>query len=134
MGSSFVIIGSLGIITLGGVTVAGTLGGGTMIGTRVGAIVGNYLGKTVVWVFSVCMVLKIFANLLMDCNWLYLIMKGVCGPGFLITCISYLTALVACSAADNPEMMRCCGKIPPYLRVSPPWFWLCSMCSIVSSP
>ena len=110
MGSSFVIIGSLGIITLGGVTVAGTLGGGTMIGTRVGAIIGNYLGKTVVWVFSVCMVLKIFANLLMDCNWLYLIMKGVCGPGFLITCISYLAYLVACSVADNPGMTRCGGK------------------------
>ena len=48
MGYSCVIIGSLGVIILGGVTVADTLGGGTVTGTRVGAIVGTSLGNTVV--------------------------------------------------------------------------------------
>ena len=110
MGSSCVIIGGLGVITLGGVTVNVTLGGVTGIGTRVVAIVGTYLGNTVFWVLSGCMVLKICANLLMACNWLSPIVKGVCGPRFLITCISSLEALVACSAADNPGMMRYCGK------------------------
>ena len=68
MGYSCVIIGDLGVITLGGVTVSGTLGGGNVTGTSVGAIFGTYLGNTVVWVFSGCMVLNIFANLLMACN------------------------------------------------------------------
>ena len=108
--SSCVIIGAQGVITLGVVTVSGTLCGGTVSSTCVGAIVGTSIGNTVVWFFSGCMVLKFCSNLLMACNWLSLIAKGAYGPGFLITCISYLEALVTYSAADNPGMMRCCGK------------------------
>ena len=110
MGSSCVIIVVLGVITLGGVTYDGTLGGGTLTGTLIGAMVGNLLGTTLVCVVSGCMVLNIFANLSMACNCIYPIFKGVCGPGFLITCIHSLEALVACSVDNNPEMMRCCGK------------------------
>ena len=62
MGSYCVIIGDLGVINLVGVTVAGTLGGGTVTGTLVGAIIGTYLGTTLVWVFSGCMLLNIFSD------------------------------------------------------------------------
>ena len=65
MGSSCVIIGVLFVITLGGVTSAGTLCGGTVTGTFVGAIVGTYLGTTVVWVVSGCMVFNSLDNILM---------------------------------------------------------------------
>ena len=110
IGSSCAIIGDLGVITLGGVTVAGTVVGATVTGTRVGAIVGTSLGNTTVWVFSGCMVLKICDNLSMACNWLSPIVKGVCGQEFFITCNSSLAALMDYSAADNPGMMSCCGK------------------------
>ena len=104
------IIGALGVITLGGVTVTGILGGGTVTGTLVGEIVGTYLGNTLVWFFSGCMVLNNVSNLSIACNWLYPIVKGVCGPGVFSKWISYLAVLVACSVADNPGMTRCCGK------------------------
>ena len=104
MGSSYVIIGYLGIIKLGGVTITDTFGGGTVTGTLVGTIFGTFLGNTVVWVFSGCMVLNICANLSMACNWLYPIVKGFYGPVFLITCVSSLADLVACYAADNTGM------------------------------
>ena len=133
MVSSCVIIGSLGVIILGGVTITGTLSGGTVSGNLTDEIVGTSLGNNLVWVFSGCMMLNICANLSMAYNWLSLIVKGVCGPGFLIICSSYLAALVACSAADNSGMMRCCGKITPHLHVFPPWCWVCSMCSIGSA-
>ena len=110
MDSSCVIIGTIDVITIGGVTVAGTLGGGTVTGTLVGSIFVTSLCNIVVYVFSVCMVLNIFANLWMACNWLSLIMKGVCGPEIFIRCISSLAALVACSVVDNPGIMKCCGK------------------------
>ena len=104
------IIGALSVITCGYVTVAGTLGGGTVTGTLVGAIVDTYLGNTLVWVFYGCMVLNSSANISMVYNCLSPILKGVCGTGFLITCISSLSALVACSIADNTGMTRCCVK------------------------
>ena len=110
MGSSCEIIGALGVINLGVVTVYGTLRGGTVTGTLVGVIICTYLGNTVVCVFSGCMVLNNFSNMLMMCYWLSQIVKGVCGPGFLITCISSFSALVACSVADNHGMTKCCGK------------------------
>ena len=110
MGSSCVIIEVLGVIALGGVAVTGTLSSGTVTGTLVGKIVGTYLGNNVVWVFSGCMLLNICSKLLMGYNWLSPISKGVCGPEFFITCSSSLASLVACSAAVNPGMMRCCGK------------------------
>ena len=110
MGYYCVIIGSLGVITLGGVTVNGALGSGTMTGIHVGAIVGTSLGNTVVWVLFGFMVLKVCANLLMACNWLSPIVKWVCGTGSFIMCISYLTPLVACYDADNPGMMWRCDK------------------------
>ena len=104
------IIGVLGVIILGGVTSAGTLSGGTVTGTLVGAMIGTILGTTVVCFVSGCMVLNSFSNLLMVCNWLSPIVKWVCGTGFLITWISSLAALVACSVADNPGMTSCYGK------------------------
>ena len=76
------IIGALGVITLGRVTVAGILGGGTVTGTLVGAFFATYLGNTVFCVFSSCMVINICANLLMACNWLSLIVKGFLVPDF----------------------------------------------------
>ena len=87
-------------ITLSGVAVDDNLSGGTVTGTLVGEIMCTSLGNTVVWFFSGCMVLDICAKLLMAYNWLSLTLKGVCDPGFLITCISYLVVLVACSVAD----------------------------------
>ena len=51
MGYSCDTIGDIDFITLGDVTVSGTLGVGTVTGTLVGAIVGTSLGNTVVWVF-----------------------------------------------------------------------------------
>ena len=134
MVSSCDIIGTLGVITLDGVTVTGTLGGVTVTVTLGGEIVGTYLGNTLVWFFSGCMVLNNVSNLSIACNWLYPIVKGVCGPGFLITCISSLAALVACSVSDNPGMKRCCGKIPSHLHVFPLCLLVCSMCSIGSAP
>ena len=53
MGYSSEIICSLGVINLGGVTVAVTLSGGTVTGTLVGEIIGTSLGTTVVWVSPV---------------------------------------------------------------------------------
>ena len=100
MVSSCDIIGTLGVITLSGGTVIGILGGG---------IVGTSLGNTLVWVFSGCMVLNLFSNILMACNFLSPIVKGVCGTVFLSTCISSLADLLACSVVDNPGMTRCCG-------------------------
>ena len=85
-------------------------------------------------VFSCCTVLNNFDNLLMGCNWLSPIVKVVCGPQCFITCISSLAALVACPVSDNPDMMRCCGKIPPNMHIFPPYCWVCSMCSISSAP
>ena len=61
MGSSCVIIGVLGIISLGG---------GNVTGTLVGAMVGTYLGTTIVWVVSGCILLNSISNLSMTCNWL----------------------------------------------------------------
>ena len=87
MGYSCDINFSLGVIAFDGVTVAGTLGGGTVTGTLGGTIVGTFLGNTVHWVFYGCMVLNIFSNLLMACNWLSPIVKGVCGPGCFV-CVS----------------------------------------------
>ena len=110
IGSSCVVIGDLSVTTLVGLTVSGILGGSTLNVTLVGEIVGTYLGNTLVYVFPGCTVLNIRANLLMACNWHSPIVKGVCGPGFLITCSSSLAALVACCASDNHGMMRCCGK------------------------
>ena len=81
-----------------------------MTGTLVGAMVGTLLGTNLVWVVSGCMVLNSCANLSMACNWISLIVKGVCVPGLLIMCNSCLAALVACFVADNTGMMRCCGK------------------------
>ena len=130
MGSSCKIIFDLGFVTLSGITANGTLGGGTLTGTLGGAIVGTSLGTTVLWVFSGCVVLNIFADLSMACDCLSPIVKGVCGPVFLITCISSLSDLVACSVADNPGMTRCCEKNPPHLHFFPPFRWVCSMCSI----
>ena len=92
MDSSCVIIGTIDVITIGGVTVAGTLGGGTVTGTLVGSIFVTSLCNIVVYVFSVCMVLNIFANLWMACYWLSLIMKGFLGPEFFIICNNSLTA------------------------------------------
>ena len=60
MGYSFVIIGTIGVIIVGGVTVAGTLGGGIVTSTLVGAIIGTPLGNIAVYSFSGCMVLNIF--------------------------------------------------------------------------
>ena len=68
MGSSCVIIGVLGFITLGVVTSAGTLDGGTVTGILVGEMVDTYLGTATVWVVSCCMVLNIFSNIPMACN------------------------------------------------------------------
>ena len=79
-----------------------------MIGTLGGTIVGTYLGTTLVWVLSGCMVLNKISNLLMACNWISLIVKGVCGPEYFSACISSLVLLVACSVEDNPDMTRCC--------------------------
>ena len=121
MGYYYVIIGALGVTTLSGVTVAGTLSGGTVTVTLVDAIVGTYRGNNVVWVLSGCMVLNSCANLSMACNWISLIVKGVCVPGLLITFISCLAALVACSVADNTGMMGVVEKTPPHLNVFPPW-------------
>ena len=101
MVSSCVIIGVLVVIAPGG---------GTMTGTLVGSMVETLLGNTLFWVVSGCMVLNSCANLSIACNWISLIVKGVCVPGLLFTCISCLAALVACSVADNTGMMRCCGK------------------------
>ena len=145
MDSSCVIIGTIDVITIGGVTVAGTLGGGTVTGTLVGSIFVTSLCNIVVYVFSVCMVLNIFANLWMACNWLSLIMKGVCGPEFLIMCISSLEALVACSTTVNTSIMMCfrkfhhiCISLPPSIQCVacvalvflhswsnvPPWYFM----------
>ena len=110
IGYSCEIICVLGVINLGGITSAGTISCGTVTGTLVGAMVGTLPGTTGVWVFSGCMVLNMFAYLFMACNDLSPIVKGVCGPGFLIRWISSLAALVACSVADNPGMTMCCGK------------------------
>ena len=85
---------ALDIITIGGVTVSLTLGGGTVTVTRIGEIVGTSIGNNKVWVFSGCMVLNICANFPMACNWLSSIVKGFFVPGFLITCIGSLAALV----------------------------------------
>ena len=63
MGSSYVIIGALGVTTLGGVTVDGALGGSTVTGTLVGAIVVTYLCNTLFWVLSVFMVLNCFQSI-----------------------------------------------------------------------
>ena len=101
------IIGAIFFVTLGDVTVSGTLSGSTGTEIRVGTIVGNSLGNTVVWFFSGCMVLNICANLFMACNCLSPIVQGVCGPVFFIACISSFAASVDCSAADNTGMMRC---------------------------
>ena len=46
MGSSCVIIGAIFVITLSGLTVDGTLGGGNVTGTLVSEIVGTSLGNT----------------------------------------------------------------------------------------
>ena len=120
MGSSCVIIGTLGVITLGGVTVSGTLGGGAVNCTLRGAIVCTSIGTTLVSVFSSYMVLNNFANLSRACNWLSPIVKGVCGPVFLSTCISSLAALVAFSVEDNPCMMNCGGEnSTTYVCLSP---------------
>ena len=43
------IIGVVVVITLGGVTSAGTLRGGTLTGTLVGAMVVTFLGTNIVW-------------------------------------------------------------------------------------
>ena len=56
MGSYCVIFGPLGVITLIGVTVAGTLSGGTVTETLVDEIVGTSLCNTVIYFFSGCMV------------------------------------------------------------------------------
>ena len=64
MGYYCVIIGVLGVITLGGVTSADTLGDGTVTGTLVGAMVVHSLGNTVVWVISSFMVLNSFPTYL----------------------------------------------------------------------
>ena len=61
MRSYYVIIGTLGVITLDGVTVTGTLGGVTVTFTLGGEIVGTSLGNTLVWVLSHCMVLNHFS-------------------------------------------------------------------------
>ena len=37
-------------------------------------------------------------------------MEGVLGPGLSSICINYVDALVACSVADNLEMMSFCGN------------------------
>ena len=50
------------------------------------------------------------SNILMVCNWVYPIVKGVLGPGFFSICINSLAALVACSVVDNLGVMRRCGK------------------------
>ena len=110
MGSSYVIIGALGVITLCGVTVVVTPGGDTVIGALGGAIFGTSLGTTLVWVLSVCIVFNNFPYILMTSNWLFPIVKGVCGMGGFSTCISSLAALVACSVEDNHGMTRCYGK------------------------
>ena len=110
MESSCEIIVYLCLITLGGVTVSGTLGGGTVIATLVGAIFGDSLGTTFGLSFLRLHGVKYFFNLLMTCNWLSPIVKGVCGPVFLIMCISSLEAIVACSVTENPGMKRCRGK------------------------
>ena len=110
MGSSCEIIGTLGVITIGGVSVAGTLCGGTVIGTLGGAIIGTSLVTTLVWVFFGCMVLKSFSNILIVCIWHSPIVKEVFVPGFFSTCFSSLTDLVSCSVENNTIMMRCCGK------------------------
>ena len=110
MGSSCVIIGALGVINLFSVTVVATPGGGTVIGALRGAIVGTSLGTTLVWVLSVCIVFNNFSYILMTSNWLFQIVKGVCGMGGFSTCISSLAALVACSVEDNHGMTRSMGS------------------------
>ena len=94
MGSSCVIISVLGITPLIGLTSYVRLGGGTVTGNLVGAMVGTLLRTTVLWVFSGCMVLNSCANLSMACNWISTIVKWICGTGLLIMCISSLAALV----------------------------------------
>ena len=69
MGSSYEIIGTLGVITLGGATVTSTPGGDTGIVNLRGAIVGTSLGNTLVWVFSSFMLLNNIAILSMACSW-----------------------------------------------------------------
>ena len=70
--------------------------------------------------FSGCILLNSFSNLSMACNWLSMILKGVCGPGFLIMCVSSLTDLVVCYVADNPGMRRCYGKNSTISTCIPP--------------
>ena len=111
--SSCDITGTLGSISLGGATVIGTLDDGTVIGTLGGVTVVTPLGLTYVLGLSVCcvfMLLNIFANLLIACNCLSLIVKGVLGPGLFIICINSLYALVDCSVVENPGMMSRCGN------------------------
>ena len=110
VGSFCEIIKSLGFIILGGVTVAGTIGGGTVIDTLISVIVGTSLGTTLVWVFYSSIVLNNFVNILMACNWISMIMKGVYGPGFLRNCNSSLAVLVDCSVENNPCMISYCGN------------------------
>ena len=81
-----------------------------MTDTLIVAIVGNSLGNTLVWVLSSCMVLNSSSNILMACNWISPIVKGVCGPVFLIICITSLADLVSCCVPDNPGMTSYCGK------------------------
>ena len=79
------------------------------------------------------MLLNSVDNLLMACNWLYLIMEGVLGPGFSVICINYLDSLVACSVLDSPGMMGCWGNISTTYLCTPPLLCLvyikCSTCS-----
>ena len=89
--SSCDITGNLGSITLSGDTFICNLSDVTVIVTLGGATVGTSLGLTFVLVLFVwwgCILLHSVANLLMSCNWLSLIVKGVLGPGFLIICIN----------------------------------------------
>ena len=121
MGSFCVIIVTLGVITLGYFTVVGTPGSGTMNITLGGAIFGTSLGNTLVWVFFGCIILNNFFNLSMACNWLSPIVKLVCGPVFLSTCISSLESVVACSVEDYSwhdevlwqEFHHICMSFPP---------------------
>ena len=48
----------LSVITLGGISSAGILCGGTVTVTLIGATVGTYLCTTVVWFVSGCMLLN----------------------------------------------------------------------------